>query len=291
MEEATTARVARWRRESGNDLVAGRLRWTLRAVITLGALDVFAQAVLAGAFLNGDFAMLGLHRTNANFGAATLGYVQVLVAGVYWGRAADRGGRHWSAWESPWPRTWRSSLARTVRSGSTCPWASRSAWRCRCWPSGRGAAPSDSRGPRGRGRPTSARRLSRRDFLGAAGGAGIAVGLGFGVPWLARPTQIGALLRSELPLPAHSWLRCRSRRCLLLGLTGQPTTTSSPSGSPSRRSCPACPPRPGAMRGSFPGPTIVSRAGAADAGAPPQPAAGAGADGRSPARRTHTRVQ
>jgi spore coat protein A len=44
--------------------------------------------------------------------------------------------------------------------------------------------------------------LSRRGFLRLLGGAGAAVTVGAGVPWLAGPVEIGRLLRSELPLPA-----------------------------------------------------------------------------------------
>jgi hypothetical protein len=49
---------------------------------------VFAQAVLAGGFLNGNYAMLGLHRDNG-IGLVLLGYLQILVAAGYWraGRA------------------------------------------------------------------------------------------------------------------------------------------------------------------------------------------------------------
>jgi hypothetical protein len=73
---------------------ASGVRRVFRALITVHALEVFAQAVLAGGFLNGNYAMLGLHRDNA-IGLVVLGYVQVLVAGWYW-RA--RGGPVWLLW-------------------------------------------------------------------------------------------------------------------------------------------------------------------------------------------------
>ncbi len=54
-------------------------RSVFRAVITLHALSVFAQPVLAGRFLNGDVPILELHRTNATM-AGVLGFVQLAVA-------------------------------------------------------------------------------------------------------------------------------------------------------------------------------------------------------------------
>src|SRR4051812_8498838 len=62
--------------------VEAGIRWALRTLITLHAFEVFLQAVLAGAFLDGHFAMLGLHRENA-IGLVVLGYVQILVALAY----------------------------------------------------------------------------------------------------------------------------------------------------------------------------------------------------------------
>jgi hypothetical protein len=69
-------------------------RWTFRALITLHAFLVFLQAVLAGAFLDGHYAMLGLHRENA-IGLVVLGYVQILVAVAYW---RPGGGAVWPLW-------------------------------------------------------------------------------------------------------------------------------------------------------------------------------------------------
>lgn len=44
-------------------------------------------------------------------------------------------------------------------------------------------------------------RLTRRGFLGLTGGAGLAAGLGAGIPLLASSAQPGQLLCSQLPLP------------------------------------------------------------------------------------------
>src|SRR3954454_1484430 len=70
------------------------LRWTFRGLITLHAFLVFLQAVLAGAFLDGHFAMLGVHRENA-IGLVVLGYVQIVVAVAYW---RPGGGAVWPLW-------------------------------------------------------------------------------------------------------------------------------------------------------------------------------------------------
>lgn len=65
------------------DRVARPLRWLLRTVMTLHAVDVFLQAVFAGRFLSGDYGMLGAHGTNA-FVVVIIGLVQVILAVLYW---------------------------------------------------------------------------------------------------------------------------------------------------------------------------------------------------------------
>jgi hypothetical protein len=75
-------------------LVARRLRWVFCALITVHALDAFAQAVLAGGFLNGTYSMLGLHRDNG-IGLVLLGYLQIGVAIAYW---RPGGGPAWPLW-------------------------------------------------------------------------------------------------------------------------------------------------------------------------------------------------
>lgn len=68
----------------------------LRVLLTLHALLVFAQPVLAGRFLAGDYRMLGMHGTNSTV-IGLLGYAQVIVAFVYWRPA---GGVAWPAMAS-----------------------------------------------------------------------------------------------------------------------------------------------------------------------------------------------
>lgn len=70
--------------------VAMPYRWALRAVITLHALDVFAQPVLAGRFLAGDYDTLALHSTNAII-VGIIGYVQIVAAILYWWPAGGAG--------------------------------------------------------------------------------------------------------------------------------------------------------------------------------------------------------
>jgi len=60
------------------------MRWILRGVISVHALDAFAQAVLAGGFLNGNYDLLGLHRVNAIAGVVVLGYLQLAITVLYW---------------------------------------------------------------------------------------------------------------------------------------------------------------------------------------------------------------
>lgn len=71
--------------------VARTIRRALRIVITVHALDAFAQAVLAGGFLNGYYGLLGLHRYNAILGVVILGYLQLAVAILYWRPGRGRG--------------------------------------------------------------------------------------------------------------------------------------------------------------------------------------------------------
>lgn len=62
-------------------------RWpwlVLRGTLCLLAVDVLAQAVLAGRFLSGDFAMLTAHELNATRFAATLSFVLIAVAILAW---------------------------------------------------------------------------------------------------------------------------------------------------------------------------------------------------------------
>src|SRR3954451_21501306 len=92
----TTVSRGRVSARDGRPLVDRRLRQALRTLITLHALEVFAQSVLAGAFLDGHYSMLALHRENAIV-LVLLGYVQVLVATAYW---RPGGGPSWPLWAS-----------------------------------------------------------------------------------------------------------------------------------------------------------------------------------------------
>jgi|SRR6478609_6646057 len=65
---------------------AQELRWPLLAVITAQAITAFTQSVLAGAFLDGHFALLRVHRLNAYWGVVGVSYLQVLLALAYWRR-------------------------------------------------------------------------------------------------------------------------------------------------------------------------------------------------------------
>ncbi len=60
-----------------------RFGWVLRWVITLHGLEVFAQAVLAGRFLAGDFDMVQLHAVNGII-AVSVGYLNIVAAILYW---------------------------------------------------------------------------------------------------------------------------------------------------------------------------------------------------------------
>ncbi len=79
------------------DLVARPFRWALRALITVHALDAFTQAILAGRFLSGDFAMLKTHLDNANFGVSSISSLQIIAAVLYW---RPGGGRSWPLFAS-----------------------------------------------------------------------------------------------------------------------------------------------------------------------------------------------
>lgn len=92
--EPTVAEVPSFEKEGAvRDRVPQLLRWALRIVVTLHALDAFAQPVLAGRFLSGDYAMLGTHGNNAIIIAIT-GFVQTILAILYWRPA---GGQGWPA--------------------------------------------------------------------------------------------------------------------------------------------------------------------------------------------------
>lgn len=94
LETLTTAHVSIAQADRPNALVVRPIRWGFRALISVHALDAFAQAVLAGGFLNGSYDMLGLHRDNAIMGVVVLGYLQIVVAALYWRPA---GGTLWPA--------------------------------------------------------------------------------------------------------------------------------------------------------------------------------------------------
>lgn len=80
-------------RDAIGDRVVRPLRWALRAVITLHAVDVFLQPVFAGRFLSGDYGMLGAHGNNA-FAVVIIALVQTVLAVVYW---RPGGGPGWPA--------------------------------------------------------------------------------------------------------------------------------------------------------------------------------------------------
>lgn len=76
-----------------SERVSQLLRRALRIVVTLHALDAFAQPVLAGRFLSGDYGMLGTHASNAII-VTTIGFVQTILAVLYW---RPGGGLGWPA--------------------------------------------------------------------------------------------------------------------------------------------------------------------------------------------------
>jgi hypothetical protein len=63
--------------------VARTARWALRTVITVQTLDLFAQAMLAGHFLNGSYGSLRLHSTNGTI-IGIIGIAQMVAALLYW---------------------------------------------------------------------------------------------------------------------------------------------------------------------------------------------------------------
>jgi hypothetical protein len=73
-------------------MVNGGLVWGLRAVTTLHALAVFAQAVLAGAFVSGDVALVAWHDANSTWLIGPLSIGQLVLAIVLW---QPGGGARW----------------------------------------------------------------------------------------------------------------------------------------------------------------------------------------------------
>src|SRR5919198_2375922 len=66
------------------------MRWLLRAVVTLHLAAVFAQPVLAGRFMSGDYDVLAVHRANG-IGVAVIGFAQLAVALLCWRPARGPG--------------------------------------------------------------------------------------------------------------------------------------------------------------------------------------------------------
>lgn len=89
-----TTHVLTKQADRAHGLVGRPIRWGFRTVISVHALSAFAQAVLAGGFLNGNYDMLGLHGGISATGVEILGYLQVVVAVLYWRPA---GGVLWPA--------------------------------------------------------------------------------------------------------------------------------------------------------------------------------------------------
>jgi len=69
--------------------------WLFRVTLCVQALDSLAQAVLAGRFLSGDFAMLAAHEFNATRGVVIVAFVQIAVAVVAWRLSGAPG---WLVW-------------------------------------------------------------------------------------------------------------------------------------------------------------------------------------------------
>jgi len=65
--------------------------WLFRVTLCVQALDSLAQAVLAGRFLSGDFAMLAAHEVNGTRGVVIVAFVQIAVAVVAWRRSGASG--------------------------------------------------------------------------------------------------------------------------------------------------------------------------------------------------------
>ncbi|HJP78319.1 MAG TPA: multicopper oxidase family protein [Pseudonocardiaceae bacterium] len=99
--------------------------------------------------------------------------------------------------------------------------------------------------------------FSRRGFLGVAGGVVAAAGVGAGIPWLARPAEIGTQLTSRLPLPQP----------FTVPLPVPPVAT--PTGDhyeitqqvATKEILPGVPTEIWGFNGIYPGPTIVSQSG------------------------------
>ena len=64
--------------------------WLLRGSATIHALAAFGQAVLAGRFLSGDYAMLGLHADNASL-VGLSGFALLIAAILHWRRGGGPG--------------------------------------------------------------------------------------------------------------------------------------------------------------------------------------------------------
>src|ERR1051326_1134219 len=65
--------------------------WLFRVTLCVQALDALAQAVLAGRFLSGDFAMLAAHEINATRGVVSVAFTQIVVAVLAWRRSGASG--------------------------------------------------------------------------------------------------------------------------------------------------------------------------------------------------------
>jgi hypothetical protein len=65
--------------------VLGVLRWC----VTVHTVAIFAQPVLAGRYLTGDYDMLALHRLGADL-VGYLGVAQLVVAALLWWRGGTR---------------------------------------------------------------------------------------------------------------------------------------------------------------------------------------------------------
>ncbi len=60
------------------------VRWSLRGIMTLVAMDAYTQAVLAGRFLSGDVGMLLGHRYNGTDGLVPLSVALIVVTVIAW---------------------------------------------------------------------------------------------------------------------------------------------------------------------------------------------------------------
>jgi len=76
--------------------VPGWAAWTLRLIVTLHAVLIFLQPVLAGLFVTGNVGMLGLHSANAIF-ITMIAFFQIIASILFWrpGRGAA-----WPIWAS-----------------------------------------------------------------------------------------------------------------------------------------------------------------------------------------------